>query len=244
MGKKLNQIVAIESGVKSRACAKLSEIYKTVQQEKLFFGMQRKYSPVEDGGEQLPPENQKVQQTCDGLLKKACASLNELFNVTFMKDTANCSAKADIEVDGTVLLTDVPVTTLLFLEKQLNDLHTLVSKLPTLDSSEDWSYDTNLNLYKTEPTTTIRTRKAQRPLVLYPATPEHPAQTQLITEDIVAGKWEQTKFTGAISETKKERFLARIEKLQKAVKSAREEANSIEVNEGSVGTLLLYIFEC
>jgi len=35
----------------------------------------------------------------------------------------------------------VPATYLLFLEKQLTDLHTLVSKLPVLDASETWVFD-------------------------------------------------------------------------------------------------------
>ena len=66
------------------------------------------------------------------------------------KDKANCNARADVKVDDTVIVKDAPVTFLLFLEKQLNDLKTFVGKIPTLSSDEDWTFDANANLYKTQ----------------------------------------------------------------------------------------------
>ena len=75
--------------------------------------------------------------------------------------------------------------------------------------------------------------------MLYDATPEHPAQTQLITEDVVIGHWTTTYFSGAIPRPKKRRFLERITELQEAVKFAREQANSQEADEQRVGRKLL-----
>ena len=86
-------------------------------------------------------------------------------------------------------------------------------------------------MYKTQATLTSKTKKVQKPIVLYDATKEHPAQTQLITEDVVIGHWSTVKHSGALPMPKKKKILENIEKLNKAVKFAREEANSIDTKQ-------------
>ena len=84
--------------------------------------------------------------------------------------------------------------------------------------AEDWKSDPNSGLYRTEPTETHRTKKMQKPIVLYAATPEHPAQTQLITEDVIAGWWVLTRQSGAMPKPEKQRLQDRIDKLIQAIK--------------------------
>jgi hypothetical protein len=48
------------------------------------------------------------------------------------------------------------------------------------DEGESWTKVTNSGLWVTEPIQTHRTKKVQKPIVLYPPTTEHPVQTQLI----------------------------------------------------------------
>lgn len=223
---KLNQVVAIESGVKTRVNAQVSELYKSVQHPALFEGFSKQYRPLAEDGEQFPAENKTVQLTSDGVLRQAAKALTELFDVTAQKDFANTQAKADVAVDGKVLVSGAPVPYLLFLEKQLTDLHTLVSKTPVLDPAETWTEDKNSGLQRTNPTQTVRTKKVQRGLVLHPGTDKHPPQTQLITEDVTVGHWDQTKFSGAMAAPEHAKLLGRIEKLQRAVKFAREEATA------------------
>jgi hypothetical protein len=124
---------------------------------------------------------------------------------------------------------------LLFLEKQLSDLHTFIAKMADLDPGSDWSVDPSTGQYKTEPSSTQRTKKVQRPITLYEATKEHPAQTQLITEDVIAGSWLTIKYSGAMSAPRKKQLLARIEKLSNAVKFAREQANAMDVQDKKCG---------
>lgn len=236
---KLNQVIAVEKSVKQRNNDLVSELYKAVQKPALFNGFNKKYKPMDEGGEQFAPENLKVQMNVEQALKDASRSLAELFDVTATKDFGNTKAKANVVVDGEVLLADAPATYLLFLEKQLTDLHTLVANLPVLDSAEDWTLDVNSGLYKTEPTQTAKTKKVQKPLVMYPATDKHPAQTQLITDDQTVGYWETVKMSGAIPVPEKNALLERLEKLQKAVKYAREEANVTQAEEVKVGDKLL-----
>lgn len=232
---KLNQIVAIESGVKTKTDREVSEVYKAVQHPTLFEGFGKQYRSLDEDGEKFPAESKNVQMTAQQVLGTTAKALTELFDVTAAKDFANCEAKADVEVDGTKLLAGVPVPYLLFLEKRLTDLHTLVGKIPVLDSAESWEHDQNANLFRTRPTETVKTKKVQKALVLYPATDKHPAQTQLITEDVTVGFWQTTKMSGAIAAPAKDRLLTRIEKLQRAVKFAREEANQADAPPRSVG---------
>jgi hypothetical protein len=138
-------------------------------------------------------------------------------------------------LDGHVLLKDVPATYLLFLEKQLSDLHTFIGKMSELDPGADWNADPGTGLYKTDSISTQRTKKVQRPITLYEATKEHPAQTQLITEDVIAGQWLTIKYSGAIAPPRKKQLLARIEKLSNAVKFAREQANAAEAQDKKLG---------
>jgi hypothetical protein len=232
---KLNQILAIEKGIKTRVYAEFSELHQATQKAALMNGFHKSYQPRDEEGETYPPESQKVQHNANEVLERVGVSLAELFDITATKDWTNCNARADVVVDGRPLVKDVPATYLLFLEKQLTDLHTFVSKMAELDPGSDWSVDPGTGLYKTEQTLTQRTKKVQRPITLYEATKEHPAQTQLITEDVVAGTWMTIKYSGAIPAPRKKQLLGRIEKLSNAVKFAREQANAAEATDKKLG---------
>ena len=215
--------------------AEFTDLHKATQKSALMNGFHKTYQPRQEGGETYPPERQRVQYNHTDVIKRVARILGELFDITATKDFANCSARADVIVDGETLLKGVPATYLLFLEKQLSDLQTFFAKMTELDASEDWQQDPSSGLHKTEPTRTQRTQKVQRPIVLYDATEHHPAQTQLITEDVVVGSWNTVKFSGAIPTPQKKAIVERIEKLAKAVKFAREEANTQEVERKHLG---------
>lgn len=241
---KLNQIIAIEKGIKSRVTSAVNENYKLIQKAELFNGFDKKYQPKDEDGDQLPNENKFVQQQGRNVLKVLETSLIELYGVTSRKDWTNMVAKADVVVDGATLFPAAPVTFLLFLEKSLTDVRTFISAMPVLDVAENWSTDPNSGLYKTVPVNTSRTKKVQRPLVLFPATDKHPAQTQIVTEDVIAGLWQTVKLSGALPRPEILGYLAKVEKLLKAVKEAREEANmTTEVESPDVGAAVFgYIF--
>jgi len=236
---KLNQILAIEKGIKTRVYGEFTDLHNATQKSSLMNGFAKTYQPRDEDGETYPAESQKVQYESGAVLERAAGLLTELFDITATKDWANCTAKADVAVDGKVIIEGCPATYLLFLEKQLHDLSAFVSKMSELDASSDWNVDPGTGLFKTEPTATQRTKKVQRPIVLYDATEHHPAQTQLITEDVVVGQWVTIKYSGAIPAPRKKLLLARIEKLANAVKFAREQANSGDAPEKKVGRAVL-----
>jgi hypothetical protein len=242
MSQKLNQVVAIEKGVKSRVYGEISEMHKSSQKPDLFNGFVKTYRKKDEEGEDYPQERKKVQLEAEDVLAQAARLLTEIMDVTATKDYANCHASADVVVDGQVLVKDAPATYLLFLEKQLSDLHAFVEKIPALDETDDWNRDENSGLFKTAAIPTQRTKKVQKPLVLYPATTEHPAQTQMITEDVVVGYWDTVKQSGALPVPRKQVLLERIEKLSQAVKFAREQANSVDAEPQKVGgTIFAYL---
>jgi hypothetical protein len=240
---KLNQIIAVEKGVKSRSFQDLTESHHVLQKPALLAGISRTYRPKDEEGEQLPPESTKVQIRIEDVLTQVSATLTRLFDVTASKDATNAVAQADVVVDGRPLLERVPVTYLLFLEKQLTDLHTFVRKLPVLDAAGTWAFRDSANSYSTEPVRTIRTKKVPRNHVKAEATDKHPAQVEVYYEDVAIGYWTTVKFSGALPASRVAELLGRVEKLQQAVKFAREEANSTEVTDRKVGdTIFGYLF--
>jgi len=235
---RLNQVIAIEKSTKAKSQQGVDEIFKLAQKPSAFDGFVKTYKKRDETDDDVPPQTQHVQANAVKLLRQIAERWIPLFDVTATKDFSNCHATAHLTVpavSGEIIMADVPVTYLLFLEKQLTDMYTIVSKFPTLDPSEAWTFDVNTATHRTEPTLTTRTKKVQRGLVLHPPTKEHPAQTQLITEDVSVGTYEHTKFSGALPAPDKEKLLRRIVELQSAVKSAREEANMVEAQQVSIG---------
>ena len=240
---KLNQIIAVEKGVKSKSLADLTDAHHAVQKSPLLSGISRSYQPKDEEGEQLPPESTRVQVQSEEVLQRIGTTLTRLFDVTATKDWANCVAKASVVVDGRTLVEDAPVSYLLFLEKQLVDLHTFVKKLPILDAAESWTRDQSTDSWRTEPVRTIRTKKVPRNHVKAEATDKHPAQVEVYYEDVPVGYWTTVKFSGALPARRVNELLDRVVKLQNAVKFAREEANGVEVTDQRVGAAVFgYLF--
>lgn len=241
---KLNQVIAVEKGIKGKAQGEVDTIYKAVQKPALFEGSTKLYKKKADDDEDVPGTKQHVQLKAKDALFDIAARWRALFDVTAQKDYANCVAKANVVVDGTLVLEQVPVTYLLFLEKQLTDLYTIVGKFPTLDPAEQWQWDAASSVYFTEPVLTTRTKKVNKAIVLYPATDKHPAQTQLVVEDVSVGTWETRRFSGAMPQDERRKLMDRIERLQHAVKSAREAANTVDAPTQEVGNKIFgWIFQ-
>jgi hypothetical protein len=239
MSSKLCQIIAVEKSVKNKAHAGITEAYQKMQKGALTQGISRTYRPSDEMGENLPAESTKVQLNASDLLKDVSKVMTDLFDVTATKDVANCDAKADVVVGDIVLAKDMPVTYLLFLEKKLVDIHTFVSKLPTLDPSEEWSLDPNVGCFVSKVAETVKTKKVFVPLVLAPATDKHPAQVKEGFEDKPVGTWRTVKFSGALPAQKVADMLDKVERLQRAVKFAREEANGRSIEQVKVGEKIL-----
>lgn len=242
---KLNQVIAIEKGVKNQTTRTETDLYHALEKRQLFTGLSRVYTPKdEEDGDRLPAEAVAVQIKSTEVIAQLTDALVRLIDLTATKDWSNTQAKADIVVDGTALAEDVPVTTLMFLEKELEKLAAFVGRIPVLDPAITWTYDPGRGVHVAQPVQTVRTKKIPRNHVLYEATEQHPAQVQMFTEDVVVGTWEKVEFSGALPADEINAIGKRLDKLRTAVKFAREAANTIEVTDVHYGAAILtYLFE-
>lgn len=244
MPKYLGQVVAIEKDVRQSTARQLTNAHHALQKPAMLEGISREYQPridPEDGGEQLPPEHQRVQATVAEMIAGTREALSRLFDVTAARDFTNASgdAVADVQVGDTVLIVAAPVPYLLWLEKQLTDLETFARKLPTHDPATDWTLEEPRGVYRATPVQTARSTQVPRANVIVPATERHPAQVQQYAENVMVGTWTTTKKTGAIPVAEQAALVQRIQALQRAVHLAREEANRVEAIEPAIGARVL-----
>lgn len=240
----LGQIIAVEQGERERTQETVREALRQLGEGKLLTGIEKRYRPRdEEDTEQLPDESFKVQATVQDALNTVQRRLTRLWDLAGAKENTNIDASADVIVDGMVLLENVPVTYLLFLERELGNLRDLIRQLPLLDPAVDWEPQGD-GVYATEPFETTRGKKVPKSYVAYEATATHPAQVQIFTEDVVAGYWTNRRFSGALPKVRQRQILDRIDELSRAVRFAREAANKTEVIDRNLGrTALEYVFE-
>lgn len=244
---KLCETIAILKGVKSRVYGYQTQQDKLCQKPQLFNGLTKTYEPLNEEDQDRPDgETALVQQRTDDMVAEISRQLAELFDRTATLEFGNTQAKADVEVDGAVLLNDAPATYLLFLEKQLTDLHTALNRMPVLSPEFTWQADENRNCWVSETVKKVRTKKM--PKVVMTATSKTTAKDgstteqqtgQVVTEDLPVGYWNTTYFSTALPATRRKELCDRVLKLQDAVKQARERANSATVVDQKLAKPLL-----
>lgn len=240
---KLHEVVAILSGKKTRATKLLTEAHHGWKQE-LINGISRSYEPLDAEGEKLPSESKRVQVRVGDVVKKTVEELVDYMDIVATQETGNTIAKADVVVEGKIVIKDAPVGLLLFLEKRLTDLHTFVSQFPTLPTDRDWKFSPEFNCNVTDPTQQHRTAKLPQNFVKFEPTQHQPGQSEIIYVDKVVGNWTIRYFSGAVTAKEQAEMLSRINKLQESVAKAREQANSTDVQTIKVGKSVCdYVFD-
>lgn len=243
----LNKIIAVEPSIKSRTFSEWTKLNNQAMKAALLMGIARTYSPLDEDGERFPDEQTQVQVRIEEILKRVAEVRGRLFDVVATKDWGNTIATADVKLrDGSVLLPRVPVTHLLFWEKELDVLHGFVKDLPTLDPARSWRLNEATNSYATDPEQTNKSKKVPQKFVKWQppsADYKQEAQVDVWQEDKVVGHWTTIHYSGAIPATRKRELLDRVETLQEAVKFAREDANRTEVEQQKVGKMVFdYLF--
>lgn len=167
------------------------------------------------------------------------------WDALLQQESTNQIAKADLEIDGKVIATDLPATFLLAMEKRLKTLRAIYAAIPTLDPSVDWvpDEDAGKNIFKTAyPERTQKQEKAVKHAVLVEPTEHFPAQIEKWNENVVVGTYSITRQSSMITPAQKSEYLERIDNLIRAIKKARQRANSTEIVKGNIGrTLFEYI---
>lgn len=232
MARTISGLLSIEPGIRATAKGAETNAYHLLQKSALLSGYSKTYTPKDAEAEEwdrMPDQGVKVQVEAEQVLQEMAIELAKWFNVTAIKECTNAVAHANLVVGGKVLLEAVPTTYLLFLERQLVDLLTFVSKLPVLDQAENWNRVEGTTAWATNPVVTLSTKKIPRNHVLAEATDKHPAQVTVYQEDVTVGRWTNTKFSGAVPAQRVAELTARVKALQEAVKDARDAANRTDL---------------
>lgn len=246
----LHEILAVEQDVKAnaeRARSQLVETFRTKQTH--FTGMRRTYRPFsvdettgDDGGERLEAET-SLAKTVPEQLDLCLREVGKALDMGMQIDDANTRAKADLVVDGEVLLAGVPATFLLQLERRLKEVQAVLKEIPCFDPVRIWSADPaadKKHVLRAEPVVTIRKKRVRKYNVMVEATKEHPAQVDIVEVEEPVGEIRSYDWTGMVSTGKKEALLEQVDRLLAAVKQARSRANTVEVDQGrKVGKVLM-----
>lgn len=242
--RKLNAVIAVARGVKTRVHEAVTALHRESQKVDLYAGLTRAYQPLNDEAERLPGEGTRHQLDATTVLGELRRLLTEAWNAEGTLVRTSNDAYADVSVDGVVLLPRAPLTYLLYLEKQLNDVYTFIARLPVLDPAESWHWDEARGCWATDPVKTKRTSKVPRSLVLHEGTEHHPPQVHVYHEDVIEGYWATVRFSGALPVDRKREVLLRVVRLKDAVREARERgALADAVDFTPAETLLGYVLD-
>lgn len=203
-------------------------------------GESRTYEPREEGGATLAGQSKRVGINVEEILATLAPELARAWDLDATVETANAHAHADLVVHDVTLATGVPTTALIHLQKRLEELLKLVDAAPILELSEDWKPDPQApGIYVTEPVKSTRMREEPNARVIVPATDKHPAQVERFVLHVPEGDWTVIKRSGALSVARKRQLTRRLRDLIAATKLAREGANSIDVNQVTLGERIL-----
>jgi hypothetical protein len=235
---RLSQIIAVTGGLGSRANASFSEAEKLFNRADLFNGLRRTFEAAEvDGAETVaqPDEVKIVQQNAPVVLDSALSDVAEWFDVCLTRDVGNTVAKANVMVDGQVIVEDAPVPFLLFLADQLGHIRKLLSAIPTLSSDKEWAENPTTGVWESEVTFTNSYVTVKEPLQLHPGNDRHAPQVSVIDKQNYQGKKLTQHQSSAIPEVRKAVLLRRVALLHDAVKQAIQEANATKVEQKKIG---------
>ena len=245
---KLHELLAAEGAVKTQADKCRSDLMNTFEKKRHLFGEKTiTFTPVEAGAVAVTEEQSDLQTTVTQELTWIAEIWSKALDASYQIAESNMGARADVVLDdGVVLMKDVPATALLELEKRAAEIFNLVQAVPTLDPAKGFKTDTarGVGIFRAREDNSTRTKKTVRPIVKYEATKDHPAQVDLIQEDIVIGRLQTQEWSGLITPAEKAEMLARAEELRRAFKTARSRANEAPADNTKVGNgILAYVFK-
>jgi len=235
----LHEILAVEGDLNSIAQRTIEESINTfLKKPNTYRGQVRRVTmldPTREGENTV--EDVAVTDTVASKLEYTANHFSRYIDVVLQKEQTNQSANADLVVDGTTIATGLPATFLLGLETRLKRIRDLYVAAPTLEPGLRWQLDENEgeNIYTVEAKPSFKTEKNVKHKVLVEATKEHPAQIEKWNEDTPVGRIEVTHSSGMLTVAEKSGLLTRLDKLIRATKRARMQANQVSISERTIG---------
>lgn len=239
---KLYQAVAVRTGEAKKFPEKLKRILAPIRQETAQRGFSKTFTPslVDDTGRAKylrPSEGQDVRVIVDAELPKLWDLFAEMINHNMTVEMANPQATADVFLKGTVepLWSKVPVTALLALEKDLNQILQQINGLPVNPLDTNWTWSPDRKVWVSPTTVTNTSVREKEYLVVVPATEHHPAQVKDSEKDVAIGTWTTVHFSGSLTQPQIDLLRQRTEELILAVSEARQRANDTVVLNSTMG---------
>lgn len=242
---KLHEVLAVESDLEGAYKKILQEALGVFKKGEHFQGFTRILTMFDEARkheEEASNEHKELTTTVRDKLDYVSESVVRYFDVVAQKECTNQLAAASVEVDGKEILPPLPATFLLGLETKLRQIREVYDAIPTLAPGIKWVADeiSGENVWVTaEPETAMKTEKILKPFVLYEATDKHPAQVKEMQDNLNVGVYKKTTRSGMLSPRQKHELLARIDKLIRAVKVARQKANTQDIVNIQVGKVLM-----
>lgn len=249
---KLFEILAVEGDAQGRAAKLITETKGIfANKENLFKGRQRILSlfgkdPAKEDElkavEQKDSTLTKVESTIPDSLNYLGCILGDYWDVMYQKEATNQEAKADIIIDGQLLMEKVPVTFLLCMENRLKDLRPVLEAIPTLAPGIIWKEDTNYQLpyvYRTPEMFDVKTKEDTEYRHVFEPTDKQPGQFVPVKTQFNIGRYTTIDWSGLISPAEKARLLEHFDKVLMSVKQARQRANNIDAVTDKVGDILV-----
>lgn len=228
---KLHEVLAVEGDLAKTWEKVVEEAMVTLgkKPERFLESVRTTAMKDEKDRDQDQVEIHPMAETVQGKLEYVGTHTVRYLDVVYQKEHMNALAKADVELDGQVLVKEAPVMFLLALEGRLKKLMEMAQTIPTLAPSMSWIADGGFRLRgaskAVDPVSKSKTAKQLQHQVLVPATEQHPAQVEKWFSDAVVGKITEQIWSGMISPAEKSDLLGRIDSLMRAVKQARQRAN-------------------
>ena len=247
---KLHELLAVQSILRMQAETTRNDLKNTFDKKRSHFSeLVETYKPLAEGEPAKVDTKLTIQTTVLKELAWISTYIAKAIDIGHQVDTANMLSRADIMLeDDTALLKGIPATSLLQLEKRIEEVQDLVKAIPTLDPTKGFTPDTNRaseGIYAARDVTRQRTEKTFKFVVMVGPTEKHPAQIKELNPDTPVGELVIQEWSSLITVAEKGDMLDRVESLLRAVKKARSKANETEVDvkDNRIGeTILNYIF--
>lgn len=246
---KLHELLAVDTDVMGQADKCRKELAETFEKKSHHFTKKiLTVTPVKDGEPSKTEQQLELQTTVADELKWVSEKLTAALDVGHQVDVANTTAVANIVLDDeTILLEDVPTTSLLRMTHRVTEIRDLVYAIKTLDPAKGFELDPKERpgVYKAKDAHTFRGEKVFDYVVMVAPTDKFPAQVKELmidkkTHDLLTQEW-----SSLITVKAKGEMLDRVEEILRALKKARARANELEIDTrvNKIGAKVLnYVF--
>lgn len=243
---KLHELIAVEGELEGTWKKILEEAIATfAKKPDHFIAARREVQMLSGTDEAKAEETVEVSEMTTTVIDKldyVQGHVVRFWDAVAQKEATNQAARADLVINGVTLAKDLPATFLLGMETKLKALRAVYDAIPTLQPGRLWTLDEAYrlkNVYRGNDDVRVKTKKLTKPVVLYPATEQHPAQVKEAVEDVAVGRIVTMQWSGMLSPAEKSDLLARIDELIRACKKGRQRANGTEVVRLNVGQALM-----